>query len=124
MLVVSFGSWWYGAGWRHAASQALHKLARLSEFFSLGLLLRTLFSPYRQISAGAVRGPLNLRMRAFFDRLFSRFIGFFLRIIMVCIGCIAILATAIFSAIWLIAWPLIPLSPLLFITFAVMGLGV
>ncbi|HSX27820.1 MAG TPA: hypothetical protein VLF60_00005, partial [Candidatus Saccharimonadales bacterium] len=79
MLVASFFSWWYGAGWRMNASQVAHRLSRTSEFFSITLLLRTLFSPYRQISAAGVRGNISVQLRAMLDRIVSRFVGFFVR---------------------------------------------
>lgn len=121
MLIVSFASWWYGAGWRFVASRAKYKISRLGEFFSISLLLKTLFSPYRQISAGAVNGPLNLRMRAFFDRQFSRFIGFFVRTIMIIAGTVAMVVLGIATIVWLVVWPLLPLSPLIFVVLAAMG---
>jgi len=123
MLIVSFASWWYGAGWRFVASRAKYKISRLGEFFSISLLLKTLFSPYRQISAGAVGGPLNLRMRAFFDRQFSRFIGFFVRMIMIVAGTVAMIVVGLASIIWLAAWPLLPLSPIIFIVLSGMGVS-
>jgi len=123
MLIVSFASWWYGAGWRFVASRAKYKISRMGEFFSISLLLKTLFSPYRQISAGAVNGPLNLRMRAFFDRQFSRFIGFFVRMIMIIAGTVAIIVLGMATIVWLVVWPLLPLSPLIFVVFAATGVA-
>jgi hypothetical protein len=51
MLVVGFLQWWYTRGWMGFAQGLLDKIRSLADFFSLGLLLRTLFYPFRQISA-------------------------------------------------------------------------
>ena len=120
---MSFASWWYGAGWRFIAGRARYKISRLGEFFSIALLLKTLFSPYRQISAGAVNGPLNLRMRAFFDRQFSRFIGFFVRMIMIVAGVLTIIVLLVVSIVWLVVWPLLPISPVIFIILTATGVS-
>ena len=75
MFLVGIVQWWYGEGWRRHARLSGLGILRMADFFSIGLLARTLFSPYRQISAGRVRGPLPVQLRAFADRLFSRVIG-------------------------------------------------
>ena len=51
------------------------KLVSVFDYFSIDLLVRTWFAPFRQISAGAVDGPIGVQIRAFFDRLISRTIG-------------------------------------------------
>lgn len=79
--------------------------------FSIPLLLRTLFSPFRQISAGSVRGPLSVKFRAWFDKLVSRFVGAGVRIIVVAIGVVWLLLVIIVGTLRFLAWPLIPLLP-------------
>jgi hypothetical protein len=82
------------------------------DYFSIGLLLKTLFSPFRQISAGQVRGPLAVQMRAFFDRLISRLIGAMVRITIMIVGLVAIFFSVIIGVIGLILWAFIPLLPI------------
>jgi len=91
------------------------------DYFSFDLLLRTLFSPFRQISAGKVRGPLGVQMRAFFDRLISRVIGGIIRTTVVIFGAVTLFIAAIIGAIRLVLWPLIPLLPIVFVLFAIAG---
>ena len=78
------------------------------DYFSLGLLLKTLFAPWRQISAGRVRGPLSVQLRAFFDRLVSRIIGGFIRTFVLIIGSIVV-------------WPLVPIFPVVAVFCAMAG---
>lgn len=121
MLIISFFAWWYGAGWRRVISGGLHRLARVAEFFSMGLLLKTLFSPFKQISAGGVRGGLNVQFRAFIDRLVSRFVGFFVRIGVLLAGIVSVGIIFIFRLIITLIWPLVPFLPLVLIVSFFVG---
>lgn len=97
------------------------KLLSTFDYFSIDLLLKTLFSPYRQISAGKVRGPLGVQMRAFFDRLISRLIGGMIRLTMIIVGSVAIVINGLLSAAWLILWGLVPLLPIAGIALFITG---
>jgi len=112
MFVIGLMSWWYGRGWRDAAMRVGQRLVNLEDYFSIDLLLKTFFSPFRQISAGQVQGPLGVQMRAFFDRLVSRVIGAMIRLFTILIGLVAIIIYAVIGAVVLVAWALIPLLPI------------
>ena len=79
MIIVWALSWWYGAGWKARLFAIREKLAASYDYFSIDLLAKTMFSPFRQISAGRVSGPIGAQIRAFFDRLISRIIGSIVR---------------------------------------------
>lgn len=120
MFIVGILSWWYTAGWKRRFTSLYERLLRTADYFSIDLLLRTLFSPYRQISAGKVQGSLNVQMRAFFDRLLSRIIGAIIRTFMIIIGLISMLFSAVIGAVLVLLWGVVPLIPLVgFILFAV-----
>ena len=92
------------------------------ETFSVQELVRTLFAPFRETYAGKVKGPLDVQIKAFFDRFISRIIGFIVRsflIGMALVGLAAVFVVAVFS---LLAWPFIPLLPI--IGVLLMGMGV
>lgn len=112
MFVIGLMSWWYGRGWRNAAMRVGQRLVNLEDYFSIDLLLKTFFSPFRQISAGRVQGPLGVQMRAFFDRLVSRVIGAMIRLFTILIGLIAIVIYAVIGVVVLVVWALIPLLPI------------
>jgi hypothetical protein len=122
MTLVALFSWWYTAGWGRLAVRVGQRVEHVLDFFSVSTLMRTLFSPFRQISAGQVQGPLNAQMRAFGDRLFSRVFGAFIRGLFIIIGLVSALLTAILGLVQLLMWPLIPFFPLVGIALAVMGL--
>ncbi len=97
------------------------RLAATADYFSIDLLLKTLFAPYRQISAGQVRGSLNVQMRAFFDLLLSRIIGAVIRLFMIIIGSISLLFYSLMGLFLVVLWGIVPLLPVLGIVLAVTG---
>lgn len=110
-MIVALFSWWYGAGWARAAGRVGSRAQMVLETFSVSLLLRTLFDPFRQISAGQVRGSFDVQLRAFGDRLFSRIFGAVIRSFFILIGLMGALLAALFGLVELIIWPLVPLLP-------------
>lgn len=124
MFLVGILSWWYGDGWRQRVQMIGSRIARTSDFFSIGLLASTLFAPFRQISAGKVNGPLGLQMRAMFDRLISRLIGAFVRSFMIIAGLIIISVQAICGGIVLAFWAVIPTFPIAGLLLMVIGQAV
>lgn len=112
MFLVGIAQWWYGAGWRQCLTGVVQGMRRTSDFFSIGLLLRTLFNPFRQIDAGGVRGGLSVQINAFFSRLFSRCFGAVLRTLVILFGCLVLLLRLVVSGLWLVVWGLLPLAPI------------
>lgn len=121
MFIMGLLSWWYGAGWRGRLVRLREKLASSMDYFSIDLLLRTYFSPFRQISAGKVNGSLNVQMHAFLDRLISRVIGAMIRTVMIIVGVLAIMLHGIIGGAAVILWGLVPLLPIIGIVLAVQG---
>jgi hypothetical protein len=111
MVILGMLSWWYTTGWKQRASRLQEKIASTMDFFSIDLLLRTFFAPFRQISAGKVNGPLGVQLHAFADRLISRVIGAMIRFFMIIIGSLAILTHAILGVALLVGWGFVPLIP-------------
>lgn len=97
------------------------KLVSVFDYFSIDLLVRTWFTPFRQISAGAVDGPIGVQIRAFFDRLISRTIGGIVRSFMIIFGIVALAITAVVGLVFVIAWALVPVLPLLGAGLAIVG---
>jgi hypothetical protein len=112
MLLVGFFSWWYGAGWRDQISRISQSIDRLNDYFSVPLLLKTFFKPFREISSGESGKGLQQMFQVFLDKLFSRAIGAFMRFFMIIFGLFAMLFAMLFGLIRLIIWPLFPLLPL------------
>lgn len=122
MLPISLFSWWYTNGWRDQAELCGARLSRVSDRFSITLLLRSLFSPFRQISADDNYGPgLDAKVRAWLDKLISRCIGAMIRSVLILMGALLLLFEVIIAAVRLVVWPLLPLFPVIGIILAMSG---
>ena len=121
MLATGLISWWYSDGYKLFASKLWTKLGDTIDLFSIGSLLRTLFAPYRQISANASGVSIDDKILAFVDRLVSRMVGGVARLGIVLAGAIVISIQFIGSVLSLIVWPLMPLLPVVFIMLFVTG---
>ncbi len=122
MFLVGLLSWWYGRGWAEQWRQVTNRWRGTVQFFSIGQLLSTLFSPFRQISA-AQGGALNpvAALRAFGDQLISRVIGMFVRLFTILAGALIILFQLIFGCITMALWLIIPALPV--IGFILLAIG-
>lgn len=123
MLFIGIFSWWYGLGWLQLMQRAIGKVGAVLEFFSVGTLLKTLFSPYRQISVGQVQGPLGVKLRAWFDLQISRFIGAIVRLGVIIFGLVTTVLTLIAAIILMIAWPILPILPIIALATVIGGGG-
>lgn len=123
MAITKMLFWWYSAGWGVFIQKIRTHLTSIIDFFSMGSLLRTLFKPFRQISAESanVGSSLDLKFHMFIDRLVSRCVGFFSRLILLTAGLILILLGGIFSIVLIIIWPFVPFLPIVGIVLTVIG---
>ena len=121
LLVTSLLTWWYTDGWRARARLVSHRLDTTIDYFSFDLLLKTLFSPFRQISAGSVDGPLEVKLRALVDKLFSRVIGAFIRLTILFVGGVVIVVQVLLGVAILVGWTVIPLFPIIGLILFIIG---
>lgn len=121
MMVVALLSWWYTTGWAQLASRVGQRMGAVLENFSVGLLLRTLFDPYRQIDAGQVRGGLDAQLRAWGNRTFSRLFGAVVRGLFVVVGSLGSVLIGLFGCLQLMVWPLVPVLPLIGLVMMLVG---
>lgn len=121
MFLVGLFSWWYGRGWVDQGKRFALAWKRTYQFFSIGELFRTLFAPFRQISAEKPASlSFQVAMRAFFDATLSRVIGAIVRTATILIGIAVIFVRVFFESIILIAWWFLPIIPIVgFIVFAI-----
>jgi len=107
MLAYEFLRWWYGPGWSGVIRNLQRRIHTLGEAFSVGILLRTLFAPWRRIVTypGVGIGP---RLRAMGDNLVSRCIGFLVRLLVLIAAAVSAVALLILGLVQLAAWPVLP----------------
>ena len=121
MFLVGLISWWYGTGLRRQGASISERLSATAEFFSIGQLASTLFAPFRQISAGQVRGPVAVQLRAFFDRSFSRVFGAIIRLCTIIFALLTLLLQLIYLVIVFVGWLIVPILPVVGLIAAVIG---
>jgi len=112
MLVGALFSWWYGVGLREQIAKIKMSFVVNNDRFSIGLLLRTLFQPFRQISADSGGRSVEERMRSGFDKLISRFIGAIVRSFVIIAGLIVTIFMAVISFIRIVLWLTMPALPI------------
>ena len=100
MILIEMVGWWYARGWGIFVRKAGEFLLSITNFFSMSSLIRTLFKPFRQISADSAGSgaSVDIKFHLFIDRLVSRVI--------------------------ILAWPFIPFIPVAGIVMSVMGVMV
>ncbi|HUA13003.1 MAG TPA: hypothetical protein VL989_00670 [Candidatus Sulfotelmatobacter sp.] len=107
MFMARLLSWWYKNGWKQVALSFSPRLKNISNFFSVNQLTGTLFAPWRRIITypGASIGE---RFRAFGDNLFSRSIGFVIRLLVLIAALVCSVVVMFATAVELILWPFVP----------------
>ncbi|MFZ1250099.1 MAG: hypothetical protein WAR37_01485 [Candidatus Microsaccharimonas sp.] len=121
MFLGGLISWWYGRGWVGHTKRVAQRFSTTLEFFSIGQLFSTFFSPFRQISANtAGDGSFGGAFRAFIDKLISRVIGAFVRFFTIVFGLLVIVAQALYEGVKMVFWLILPVMPVLgFILLAI-----
>ena len=125
MAITEMFFWWYVSGWNVFIKKVFNWFSSVADFFSMDSLIRTLFKPYRQISAESASdsASLDLKFHLFLDRLISRIIGFLSRLVLLIAGTILIILSGIASLLLIILWPIIPLLPIIGIILSVVGVN-
>lgn len=104
--------WWYMDGWLEQLQKIRNSFARMADRFSIGLLIQTLFSPFRQISTDEQGRDIGSKLAVFVDKLISRVIGGIMRTTMILVGSVTLCLLAVLSIVRLLIWPLLPVAPI------------
>ena len=115
MFIIKSLTWWYASGCNIFIKKVHDVFLSIIDFFSMNSLIHTLFKPFRQISADSARenSSLDLKFHMFIDRLVSRTVGFFSRLVLLLAGCITIVLGGIISFVIIVLWPFIPFAPII-----------
>ena len=109
-VFVRFWLWYYGGAilviWQIISTFCL----KILDTFSISILASTLFDPWKKDVVGSKNLPLNMRIQAFFWNQFSRFIGFFIRIIVIMIGVLILGLIFVLGIISLLIWIAFPIG--------------
>jgi hypothetical protein len=121
MAIPNFFLWWYTNGWAFFIRQSIEKCIHINEYFSIPDLLKTLFRPFRQISANERGKGLEGALHVFLDQTISRFVGMLARTFIIIAGLIAFFLSLAVTVITAILWPLLPIAPIIGLVLSVIG---
>jgi hypothetical protein len=119
-MFFEFFAWWYGRGWINAWLRAGRWVTKVQMEFSIPVLLRTLFSPWRQIVSLPGR-TIDQRFRAALDNFISRCVGFFVRLIVLVCAVLIMTIVGLAGLIVAIAWPFVPVAFIYFVYRSLLG---
>ncbi len=106
-MIFEMLRWWYGTGWLQATHRIHTWVKGIEQAFSISLLAKTLFAPWRRIVSGSGRS-LDDKMRAAMDNFVSRCVGFFVRIGVLLVAGISTIVALVASVLMVGIWPLLP----------------
>jgi hypothetical protein len=107
MLAFELFVWWYGQGWLTAAKNIGKALTGISRLFSIPILIRTLFAPWKRIVTYPGES-LDAKLRAYGDNMVSRAVGFVVRLLVLTTALTMASLAFICGSIICILWPLVP----------------
>lgn len=107
-MILEMLRWWYAKGWLQAVHRIPAWITAVDHAFSLTILTRTLFAPWKRIVADPGRG-LDAKLHASMDNLVSRCIGFVIRISVILAALGGMLVAGIAGVLIAAAWPFLPL---------------
>src|SRR5664279_5513590 len=100
MIALEILTWWYRQGWTAVAKNAEQRFFKVSHLFSVPILVRTLFAPWRRIITypGA---SIDAKVRAMGDNMVSRVVGFTVRTMVLFSAGVMLLFTVVLACIQL-----------------------
>jgi hypothetical protein len=121
MFIVLALQWWYGPGWLQQWRKIISRTRSVGGAYSGKTLLRTLFSPWKRITALSAPNPtIQQRFQALIDNLVSRLVGAIVRFFTLLAALVSLIVTITLSTALAVLWPLIPV---LSVAAIIKGLG-
>jgi len=120
MLALELFTWWYGQGWARLAKNVRKRIIGTSNMFSVPILIRTLFSPWKRIITypGA---SIDAKIRAFGDNMVSRAVGFTVRLLVLFTAALMLVIVSVVAIVEVATWPLVPVAALILLVKGLMG---
>lgn len=119
-MFFAFFRWWYGPGWVNALKATARWAQGVEHAFSIGILITTLFAPWRRIIALPGRS-LDAKLRAMLDNLVSRVIGSLVRLFTLVAATIMMVFAVVFGIMMSLTWPLLPIAAVYCIVRGITG---
>ncbi len=107
-IVHGYFFWWYGQGLSQSWQITTTTLGRIADFFSLEILVRTWFAPWKNDVITARNIALSDQVKIWQQNFASRLVGFFLRTFMIVFCLILIGLSAFMLSAALFVWLILP----------------
>jgi len=119
-LAVVFWRWYYGEAAKNILLAWKNYLIFAINYFSIPLLLRTLFAPWRR---DITKKPKGLDLKKLFEyfafNAISRGLGFLVRFATIIVGALFLIFVAFAGLIFFLFWIFLPIFVLAFLIFGV-----
>ncbi len=122
MFLSDILGWWYGTGLKDLIKRFKKIFDSTSDFFSIGLLLKSLFQPFRQTLTDInYKRTLGQKIG---DALVSRAVGLIARGSLVFVGALLMALELTLLCVMVVLWPFVPILPFLIILASIAGVGI
>lgn len=101
--------WWYSKGIRDFFDYLFAFLVKITDIFSVKLLFRTYFSPWKRDLVSSEGLPLNGIIQVALSNLVSRLIGFLIKTVILFIYLIVLAIFVVLSLFLIFVWLFLPL---------------
>lgn len=112
MVVADILRYWYGVELPKAPRRLHGFILTTADAFSMPLLLRTLFAPWRKDVLPTTGLALQEKLRVFGYNLIAIFVGFFVRLFVLITASLMIGLTILVGTILLGLWVILPFVPI------------
>ncbi|HET8671908.1 MAG TPA: hypothetical protein VFM05_15210, partial [Candidatus Saccharimonadales bacterium] len=119
-MIFEMLRWWYTTGWLQTLERVTTWPQSVERAFSIILLLRTLFAPWKRIVSMPGKS-LDAKLRATLDNLVSRLIGSVVRFGVLIVAGISTFAAFAAAALLAVVWPLMPIGIIFFMIKGIVG---
>jgi hypothetical protein len=117
-LPAAFSGWWFFDLPKKIIFISTSYIKKLLRFFSIGVLLKTLFSPWKRDVIDTRGMALGNRFQVWTMNLVSRFIGFLIKFVTILVGLFFIILVIVACVLFLIIMLLMPLFIILVIVLS------
>jgi len=120
--MIDYLRWHYGMAYRDLTRVWLNYMWFVAHFFSLGILLKTLFAPYKRMKEKNKKGlDLGAIGEMIAVNTVMRLVGFVLRITVLAVGVSILLLIVILGLIMYPIWTILPIILIALLLISVLG---
>ncbi len=119
LFLFRYIGWHYSSAFKDILALWLNFAWFVTHFFSMPILLRTLFSPWKRMSDAYQRRGLTYLAETLVFNTFSRIFGACIRIVLLALGILSLCILVLALIPSLIVWIILPFIALLLITFGI-----